>query len=103
MAEDLNGKHVDWNSRLTTTRWRLLRGYADRTSCLKFGPDSPTIIPYNPSAIPDVLDIVLTKTFVSPVSLTTCLLGTQLRLPPRADRLYVPFNLPNPSPCPDLK
>ena len=25
MARDLNAKHVDWNSRLTTTRGRLLR------------------------------------------------------------------------------
>jgi endonuclease/exonuclease/phosphatase family metal-dependent hydrolase len=72
MAGDLNAKHVDWNSRLTTTRGRLLRDYADRKSCLIYGPDSPTSIPCNPSAIPDVLDIVLTKNIVTPVSLTLC-------------------------------
>jgi hypothetical protein len=34
MAGDLNAKDVDWNSRLITTRVRLLRDYADRKSCL---------------------------------------------------------------------
>ena len=70
MAGDLNAKHVDWKSRLTTTRGRLLRDYADRNSCLIYCPDSPTTIPYNPSAIPDVLDIVLTKNLVTPVNLS---------------------------------
>jgi len=40
---------------------KLLRDYADENSCLTiFGPDSTTINPYNPSATPDVLDIVIT-------------------------------------------
>ena len=30
MADDLNAKHVDWNSRLTTRRGKLLRDYNDR-------------------------------------------------------------------------
>jgi endonuclease/exonuclease/phosphatase (EEP) superfamily protein YafD len=30
MAGDLNAKHVEWNSRLTTKRGRLLRDYVDR-------------------------------------------------------------------------
>ena len=49
IAGDLNAKHVDWNSRLTTTRGRLLRDYVDKTSCLIYGPNTPTTIPYNPS------------------------------------------------------
>ena len=57
MAGDLNAKHVDWNPRLTTTSSRIMLKYADRKSCLIYGPDSPTTIPYKPSAIPDVLDI----------------------------------------------
>jgi len=29
MAVDLNDKHVDWNSRLSTMRGKLLRDYAE--------------------------------------------------------------------------
>jgi hypothetical protein len=65
MAGDLNAKHVDWNSRLTTRRGKLLRDYADENSCLIFGPDTPTTNPYNPSATPDVLDIAVTKVLPS--------------------------------------
>jgi hypothetical protein len=45
MAGDLNSKHVDWNSRVSTRRGKLLRDYADENSCLIFGADSPTTIP----------------------------------------------------------
>jgi hypothetical protein len=48
MAGDLNAKHVDWNSRLTTVRGKLLRDYTDRHSSLIHGPDSPTTVSYNP-------------------------------------------------------
>ena len=61
LAGDLNAKHVDWNSRLSTTSGELMRDYADSNSCLIFGPDSPTTNPYNHSATPDVLDIVITR------------------------------------------
>jgi hypothetical protein len=63
---------VEWNSRLTTKRGRSLRDYADRNSCLIHGPSTPTTIPYNPSAIPDIIDIVITRDLVFPVHLTTC-------------------------------
>jgi hypothetical protein len=69
LAGDLNAKHVDWNSRLTTRRGKLLRDYADGNSCLIFGPDTPTTDPYNPLVTPDVLDIVMTKNLTSPVYL----------------------------------
>jgi hypothetical protein len=72
LAGDLNAKHVDWNSRLITRRGKLVRDYADENSCLIFGPDSPTTIPYNPSATPDVLDIVITRHLPSSVHLTWC-------------------------------
>jgi hypothetical protein len=65
MAGDLNAKHVEWNSRLITKRGRLLRNYADKNSCLIHGPNTPTTVPYNPSATPDVLDIVITRDLVS--------------------------------------
>jgi hypothetical protein len=55
MAGDLNAKHAEWNSRMTTRRGKLLRDYADGNSCLIFGPDTPTNNPYNPSVTPDVL------------------------------------------------
>ena len=72
MAGDLNAKHVDWNSRLSTRRGILLRDYADGNSCLIFGPDTPTTNPYNPLATLDVLDIVITKNLTSPLYLTSC-------------------------------
>jgi hypothetical protein len=67
LAGDLNAKHVDWNSRLSTRRGKLLRHYADEKSCHIFGPDTPTTNPYNPSATPDVLDIVITRDLPSSV------------------------------------
>jgi hypothetical protein len=48
MAGDLNAKHVDYNSRLTTRRGKLLRDCADENSCLIFGPDSPNHQPIQP-------------------------------------------------------
>jgi hypothetical protein len=71
MAGDLNAKHVDWNSRLSTRRKKLLRDYANENSCLIFGPDTPTPNPHNPSATRDVLDIVITKNFTSLAYLTS--------------------------------
>jgi hypothetical protein len=72
LAGDLNSKHVDWNYRLSTTRGKLLRDYADSNSCLIIGPDSPTTNQYNPSATPDVLDIVITRDLHSPIDRTSC-------------------------------
>ena len=63
LAGELNAKHVDWNSRLTTRRGKLLRDYADENTCLIFGPDTQTTKPYNPSAYADVLDIAVTKAY----------------------------------------
>jgi hypothetical protein len=56
MAGDLNAKHTDWNSSLTTARGSLLRDYAIRNTCLIYGPDSPTTASYTHNATPDVLD-----------------------------------------------
>jgi hypothetical protein len=72
MAGVLNAKHVDWNSRMTTRRGKLLRDYTDGNSCLIFGPDTPTNNSYSPSVNPDVLDIVLTENLSFPVYLTSC-------------------------------
>jgi endonuclease/exonuclease/phosphatase family metal-dependent hydrolase len=72
VAGDLNAKDIDWNCRLTTTRGKHLRDYAEGNSCLIFGPNSPTTNPYNHSATPDVLDIVITRDVPSSVALTSC-------------------------------
>jgi hypothetical protein len=72
MAGDPNAKHVDWNSRMTTRRGKLLRDCADGNSCLIFGPDTPITNPYNPSVTPDGLDIVLTQNLSFLVYLTSC-------------------------------
>jgi hypothetical protein len=40
MAGDLNAMHIDWISRLTTTRGKLLRDYAEGNTCVIFVPAS---------------------------------------------------------------
>jgi hypothetical protein len=72
MAGDLNAKHVKWNSRLITKRSRSLCDFADKNSCLIHGPNTPTTVPHNPSASPDVLYIVITRDLVFPVHQITC-------------------------------
>jgi hypothetical protein len=72
MAGDLNAKHMDWNSRLITTRGRLRCNYAIENSCFIYGSDAPTTVPYNSSTTPGVLDIMLTKKLVTAVYLTMC-------------------------------
>jgi hypothetical protein len=72
MAGDMNAKHVEWNSRIVTRRDRLLRDYADKNSCLIYGPNTPTTVPYSSSATPDILDILITKDLTTLVHLTTC-------------------------------
>ena len=71
VAGDLNGKHVEWNSRLTTERGKHLRDYADKNSYLIYGPSAPTTVPYSPSATPDVPDIIITKDLIASVYLAT--------------------------------
>jgi hypothetical protein len=72
MAGDLNVNHVDWKSRVITTRDKIMREKADEYSGLTYGPNTPTTIPYNPSATLGVLDIVIKKYHVTPVHITAC-------------------------------
>jgi len=72
MAGDLNVKHVVWNSRLNTRRWKLLRDYPDGNSCLTFGPESQPPTHTTPLVNPDVLDNVINKNLSFPVYLTSC-------------------------------
>jgi hypothetical protein len=48
LTGDLNAKNVDWNSRLTTRRRKLLRHYADENSCLILGSDTLNNHPIQP-------------------------------------------------------
>ena len=72
MDGDLNAKHVDWYSRLSTRGGKLQRVYTDESSRLIFGPNSRTTNPYKLSVTPDVLYIVITKNLSIPVHLTSC-------------------------------
>ena len=101
MAGDLNVKHVGWNSRLITKRGTLLREYSGKNSSLIYGPNTPTTVPYNPSATPDVLDIAITKDLVSPVYPTTCSALSSDHLPILIDTQCRSSFL-NPPDCPDL-
>jgi hypothetical protein len=67
---DLNAKHPDWISRLTTARDSLVRDNANRTSGLTNGPDSPTTVPLLTQCEPWVLYIAMGKDFVLPEHLT---------------------------------
>ena len=57
---------------LNSRTGKLLRDYADGNSRLILGPDSPATNPYNTSATPDVLDILITRDLPSSVHLTSC-------------------------------
>ena len=72
ISGDLNAEHMDWNSRLSMRREKLLRNYADENSCLIFGPDSSNSNPYTPSASPDFLGIATIKNLSFQVYLTLC-------------------------------
>ena len=43
---DLNAKHQDWNSRLSTSSGRLLLRHADRNQYVVSAPDSPTLVQF---------------------------------------------------------
>ena len=99
LAGDLNAKNVDRNSRLSTKRGKLLRDYVDGNSCLIFGPDSPTTNPYNPSATPHVLDIVITKDLHFPIDLTSYSALSSDHLPVLIDtRCRLSFHCPTDRP-----
>ena len=70
LAGDLNAKHMDWNSRLTTKQGKLLHDYADENSCLISVSDTPTTNPYKPSTTLNVSDIMMAKDLPFTVYLT---------------------------------
>jgi len=62
--------------------------------------ETPTTVPYNPSAKPDVLDIVIARDLVFPVHLTTCSPLSLDHLPILSTRSVYPFVTPD---RPDLR
>nr|CAD7431397.1 unnamed protein product [Timema monikensis] len=70
LAGDLNSKHPNWNSRLTTRDGRILNEHADRNDYLVVGPGEPTFYPANPLHRPDIIDVVLTNMGVTSEDLT---------------------------------
>jgi hypothetical protein len=42
LAGDLNAKHVNWNTRLSTIRGKLLCDFSEGNPCLIFGPETQT-------------------------------------------------------------
>ena len=71
-AGDLSAKYVGWNSRLSTQQGKLLHDYADENAYLIFGLDSTSTTRCNPSVIPDLGKIVITKNLSFPANLTSC-------------------------------
>ena len=88
MVGELNAKHVDWHSPLTTARGTLLLDYANKISCLIYRPLSLTSVQYNRSAIRDVFDIVVTRNVV-----TACCALSSDHLPVLNDTSYRPSHL----------
>lgn len=60
-AGDLNCKHTDWNSRITTKRGRQLAKHGEENNYEILAPTDHTYFPHNPANKSDVLDIVLKR------------------------------------------
>lgn len=58
---DINAKHVDWGSRLTTTKGRELRKAIKERNCNYHSTGKPTYWPTDTDKIPDLLDFFITR------------------------------------------
>jgi hypothetical protein len=92
----LNAKHVDWNSRLTTTGGKILRDYASGNTCLIYGMDSPITLPYNFSATTQCPTHRNYQESNLP-SLSDGVLSTKLKSPACTDGHNVPIILSEPA------
>lgn len=68
---DLNAKNVEWNSRITTARGRILAKHSDLHGYQVLAPIKPTFFSYNSNILPDVLDIFLYNCNAVPLSIDT--------------------------------
>jgi hypothetical protein len=55
MADGHSAKHTDWNSWLIEANVSILFDFANRNSCLIYGPDSPTTAPYTHNDTPSLI------------------------------------------------
>lgn len=58
---DYNAKHVDWGSRLTTTKGKELREAIREMGCNYHSTGKPTYWPTDPTKIPDLLDFFISR------------------------------------------
>lgn len=58
---DLNAKHVDWGSRLTTTKGSELRQAIKEIGCSFYSTGKPTYWPTDPNKNPDLLDFFIAR------------------------------------------
>lgn len=61
VAGDLNSKNMEWGCGKTNQNGRVLKNILQEKEWRLHAPDRPTHIPRKPGAMPDILDIVLTK------------------------------------------
>ena len=66
-AGDFNAKNTIWNSRITNPRGKQLEAHADLNKYNIIAPLEPTHFPYNNSHLPDILDIALINTTLTPL------------------------------------
>lgn len=64
---DLNSKNKNWGCNVTTQQGRNLAKLANQLKFKISAPTEPTHYPYNPNAMPDILDIIITKNINSPI------------------------------------
>lgn len=67
LAGDLNSKSTFWGCRNTNPNGQKLSDYAVNNSLTIHSPDEPTHYPYRSDHNPDILDIIVTRNFTTPV------------------------------------
>ena len=61
LGGDYNAKHVEWGSRLTTTKGRELRKAIREEGCQFYSTSKPTYWPTDVEKVPDLLDFFITR------------------------------------------
>lgn len=61
LGGDYNAKHIDWGSRMTSTRGRELRKAIQEVGCCYHSTETPTYWPTDANKIPDLIDFFISK------------------------------------------
>lgn len=61
MGGDFNAKHIQWGSRLSTTKGKELLKAIQHTGCDVTSTGTPTYWPTDPSKTPDLIDFFITR------------------------------------------